>query len=853
MKKHIILFLSSLLSLIAYSQTVIENPQTGLTSAMGVNITKVELSDTVTILSFRTILKAGSKILIPSKTYIKDISGDEKLYIKRTEGIPFNELYTIPASGEIDYKLVFPAIPQNASYIDYGEGNDGGSWFIYDIAIEPSANKLRLPKELYGDWFSNATGNWELSFQNKYIVYKNKIWSYEASQKAKKIKLIGSDGASVVLHFKIKKSGIGMFGESSSELSPYSKDSKEAEREATIDNKVYELPIFKTDSTTYSGYIKGYTPRVGVKTLSISIDDIIAENQKCYVIDIAPNGFFSIKLPLYYPHLCWIRSTLYNGSVFLEPGKEIFQMIDPSDYERPALFMGESARINSDLSRLRNIPALGYREMPNNILNMSPAQYKAYWQKSEIESMNELDSIMKTEKISAKAYQVMRISIRYSTLAKMMDYEFAFQNAYRKKNNIPRSQKDVSVKIDSLTANYFDFINSESVNNPLAAITADYSQFMNRLKFLKILQKNDRLSIDTKGLINELKKSGYVFTEAEKLMIGQLEKIDSLQNSPEQKEYIEKYSKQESAFYTKYQEDFKEIYQNNPKVDFSIIEKYFKEKKIEFTPEEKELWKAMKIRDESDTVKKLQQLCLSCSNATSAFHTKHRLFIEDFFLRKSNEVRSKSLKELFNIQSGFGYDLLLVQGSCNKIVENLLPLSDERLKAIQQQITTPFISQYIAYCNQQSIAKIKANKEKTGSVINEVPKSKADKVFDNLIKKYAGKVVYVDFWATWCSPCRQGIEEIKPLKEELAGQNVVFVYITNPSSPEEVWKNLIPGIKGEHYRVSNDEWNYLKAKFNISGIPHYVLVGKNGKVIDPAIEIFGNQRLQNVLEKYIKE
>ena len=43
---------------------------------------------------------------------------------------------------------------------------------------------------------------------------------------------------------------------------------------------------------------------------------------------------------------------------------------------------------------------------------------------------------------------------------------------------------------------------------------------------------------------------------------------------------------------------------------------------------------------------------------------------------------------------------------------------------------------------------------------------------------------------------------------------------------------MIPNIHGEHYRVSNDEWSYLTSKFNITGIPHYLIVNKKGEVID---------------------
>ena len=256
----------------------------------------------------------------------------------------------------------------------------------------------------------------------------------------------------------------------------------------------------------------------------------------------------------------------------------------------------------------------------------------------------------------------------------------------------------------------------------------------------------------------------------------------------------------------------------------------------------------------SESAVKLKQLYdTEYGDSISAFHKRNADIVSEQFLQIRNTSIKESLNKLFNIQPGLGMDIILAQEYCLKIVEEVSPVSDKKLKAIQQQFGSPFIIEYVALCNNQAIAKLEDNKKKTGFVVNETPKTEASRIFDAIISKYKGKVIYVDFWATWCGPCRDGIDQIKPLKEELAGKDIVFVYITNPTSPQSTWSNMIPDIKGEHYRVTTDEWNFLTSMFNISGIPHYVLVGKTGEVINPALGHFDNQSLKRELEKYFND
>ena len=53
-------------------------------------------------------------------------------------------------------------------------------------------------------------------------------------------------------------------------------------------------------------------------------------------------------------------------------------------------------------------------------------------------------------------------------------------------------------------------------------------------------------------------------------------------------------------------------------------------------------------------------------------------------------------------------------------------------------------------------------------------------------------------------------------------------------SYETNWKKLIDDleIKGDHYFVDKNAWQELKSKFGVSGIPHYLLIDKNGVVVD---------------------
>ena len=98
---------------------------------------------------------------------------------------------------------------------------------------------------------------------------------------------------------------------------------------------------------------------------------------------------------------------------------------------------------------------------------------------------------------------------------------------------------------------------------------------------------------------------------------------------------------------------------------------------------------------------------------------------------------------------------------------------------------------------------------------------------------FKGKTVILDFWATWCGPCKRSFPAMKMAVEKFKDNpNVIFLFVNTWERVNDKKKNAADFVKKNNYpfEVLLDKENKVVANYNVTGIPTKFIIDKNGNI-----------------------
>lgn len=120
------------------------------------------------------------------------------------------------------------------------------------------------------------------------------------------------------------------------------------------------------------------------------------------------------------------------------------------------------------------------------------------------------------------------------------------------------------------------------------------------------------------------------------------------------------------------------------------------------------------------------------------------------------------------------------------------------------------------------------------------------------LSDYKGKVIIIDFWATWCAPCRKAIPELIELKNEYADKGVEIIGISLDTDTKD---NVDPFVEKMeiNYPVVYGNTRITQSFGGIQSIPTSFVIDKQGRIFSRYTGYVNKQVYENDINKLIKE
>ena len=724
MKAFLISLLGSLISLAAYADRHV-NPDYECITTGVITPTAVERSKKATKITFHAVYRPHFWIMVDSTAYIADAKTDTRYFPVSTEGLVFGEEFWMPDSGEADFSVIFPPMPEEVNAIDFIDG----TWRIYGLRLD--GKKAPKASEVDPD-------EWAKEHQRAYPG--------EPSQ------------------------------------------------------------FFNTADTKISGRIRGYDPRLGFDNILLYYQNPFTGKRDPIALPVMADGSFYGSIPMASPGYFSISFSSYAWlSYYAEPGRTLDILLDWDDVLKASLdrimerdshmpntrFGGDIGRINCELAAAPSAPATAVYQMahdsvPSVALKVILADNERY--------KTEIDNYKVSSDIHSVTKKVMDADVNTDLIFNLLEYAMYRDDMSRYDTVAPSLKEPLDIGFFKPLKEAF------AVDNQWLFAGKGMDMLPNRIAFCcipdllgaKCLQ---RFTYTDSGILY-LKEHGAKLTPEEEetaaWLTGRLGTTEYL----EVNEFINVVNRLNIA---------EEIAKRNGME--GLFEEFVKKgNEKNMTAEGEFDFEAYNALRRAEAVAKwagLDRIPLLWQSAYSASLCSYG---------KTNT--SAPREETFS--------------TVNRAIENNI-------------ISHPYFVKVINGFFEDAYA----------FKPYDIPDDDRGRVLREIVAPYAGKFILLDFWGTSCGPCRAAIESSSELRQRnLDHPDFKMIFITGESdSPEGAYnKYVAENLVGEAtHRLSDSDLNRLRGLFKISGIPHYVLIGRDGKIL---IEHFHFHSLSDALSEH---
>lgn len=126
---------------------------------------------------------------------------------------------------------------------------------------------------------------------------------------------------------------------------------------------------------------------------------------------------------------------------------------------------------------------------------------------------------------------------------------------------------------------------------------------------------------------------------------------------------------------------------------------------------------------------------------------------------------------------------------------------------------------------------------------------------EELIKNKKGKIVYLDFWASWCGPCIEEMKYSRSLIQEYEGKNLEVVFLSLDDTFQK-WEKAAARQNislGNCLKILNSKGSSFIQEYKITTIPRYMIIDKDGKVINGNAPRPSDPKIKQLFDELLKK